>query len=160
MQLRPRSPRVVSILACTLALGACVGSKQADSSEPSPENREGEATTSEPTSDGVVEAATAGKELPAELVAELRRQGDDVDGRLVTLATGFMATAACSDCGAPSYLWFMAVRCADTHHCKVLTEQCEGEIRREAETFVLEFRPVAGGTAQVCDGYSGTFVLP
>jgi hypothetical protein len=159
MQLRPRSTLLGSLLACTLALAACVGSKQADSNEPTPEIEASEATN-EPTNDGVVAGGTAGKELPGELVADLRLQGADADGRLVTLATGFMATAACSDCGAPSYLWFMAVRCADTHHCKVLTEQCEGEISREEQTFVLEFRPVAGGTAEVCDGYSGTFVLP
>ncbi len=61
-------------------------------------------------SDAVVGGTQLDTQLPAELVAELRLAGDDADGRLVTLAPGFIATAACSDCGAPSYLWFVAVR--------------------------------------------------
>ncbi|HLT39885.1 MAG TPA: hypothetical protein VK034_26575, partial [Enhygromyxa sp.] len=84
-------------------------------------------------------------------------QGADEDGRLLTLASGFVATAECSDCGAPSYLWFLAVRCADTRHCEVLTEQCEGTISRDDDSFQIEFRPIEGGTAEVCAGYSGTF---
>jgi hypothetical protein len=104
---------------------------------------------------------SVGTELPVELVAELRLQGDDADGRLLTLAPGFVATAPCSDCGAPSYLWFLAVRCADDRHCEVLTAECEGRISREANTYVLEFRPVEAGTEpEVCGGYSGTFERP
>lgn len=107
--------------------------------------------------------AQVGTELPEELVAELRLEGDDIDGRLLTLAPSFIATAACSDCGAPSYLRFMAVRCADPHHCEVLTEQCEGMVSRDADTYVIEFRAVEGGVeggAELCAGYSGVFVSP
>jgi hypothetical protein len=109
------------------------------------------------------EGEIVGKELPAELVAELRKQGDDTHGRLLTLAPGFMATAECSDCGAPSYLWFVAVRCSDSRHCDVLTEVCEGTIAREAELYSLEFRAVEGsgeGSAETCASYTGSFEAP
>lgn len=152
-----------SVLVCTLALAACAGGKQDETREPSSTSETRDAAASESaigSSDGVVESGTVGKALPPELIAELRRQGDDANGRLLTLAEGFVATAECSDCGAPSYLWFLAVRCQDTRHCEVLTEQCEGAISREDETFQIEFRPVEGTPAEVCAGYSGTFVLP
>jgi hypothetical protein len=110
---------------------------------------------------GVIPAhEQVGTELPVELVAELRQQGDDVHGRLLTLAPSFVATAACSDCGAPSYLRFIAVRCVDPHHCEVLTEQCEGKVSREASVFVIELHAVEGAVdagAALCAGYSGAF---
>jgi len=163
MQRRVAPPKLsASFLLCTLALGACAGAKQDDTREPSPATSDPASNDSaiEPSSDGVVQSGTVGKALPPELIAELRLQGDDANGRLLTLAEGFVATAECSDCGAPSYLWFLAVRCQDTRHCEVLTEQCEGAISREDETFLIEFRPIEGATAEVCAGYSGTFVLP
>jgi hypothetical protein len=159
MQRRLLAPGFASVLTCTLA--ACVGGKQEHTQTPTEttDTTQSDAAPIE-SSDGVVEGGTVGKELPPELVAELRLQGADANGRLLTLASGFVATVECSDCGAPSYLWFLAVRCADTRHCVVLTEQCEGKISREDETFVLELRPVEGAAAEVCAGYSGTFVLP
>jgi hypothetical protein len=150
--MRPRSLCFASFLACTL--GACSTADSASPREPdSPASAN--AAASEPSDDGVI--GTTSKELPPELLAELRLRGDDVDGRLLTLAPGFVATAECSDCGAPSYLRFLAVRCADTRHCEVLTQQCEGKISREDQTFILEFRPVADADPEVCAGYSGTF---
>jgi hypothetical protein len=160
MQRRLPSLGFASILAGTLALGSCVSAKQDDSHEPSETPPTSDPALIEPSNDGLVQSGMLGKELPPELVAELRLRDDDANGRLLTLAAGFVATVECSDCGAPSYLWFLAVRCADTRHCEILTEQCEGSISREDETFVLEFRPVEGGTADVCASYSGTFVLP
>lgn len=160
MQRRLGSPGLTSFFACTLALAACVGGKQDTINEPTQATQATDPAPIESPEGGVVEGGTLGKQLPPELVAELRLRDDDANGRLLTLASGFMATAECSDCGAPSYLWFLAVRCADTRHCEILTEQCEGEIRREDETFVLEFRPVEGVTPDACAGYSGTFVLP
>lgn len=157
--MQPR-PRLVP-LALALALTACAGSKPSASNPPDSET---EAGTSEQVAadDGEAIAATdpVGTELPPELVAELRMQGSDENGRLLTLAPGFVATAECSDCGAPSYLWFLAVRCTDTRHCEVLTEQCEGAISREDDTYVVEFKPVDEAAAEVCAGYSGTFELP
>lgn len=146
--------------ASVLALAGCTGPKQATTHEPSEQPREHSEAASESAGDGVVAGGTVGKELPPELVAELRLEGADANGRLLTLASGFVATAECSDCGAPSYLWFLAVRCADTRNCEVLTEQCEGAISREDETFVIDFRPIEGADPQICAGYSGTFVLP
>jgi hypothetical protein len=160
MQRRPLSIGLATFFASTVALGACAGSKQAETSEPTETTTASATTPSESPNGGVVEGGTVGKELPPELVAELRLQGADTNGRLLTLAPGFVATAECSDCGAPSYLWVLAVRCADTRHCEVLTEQCEGEISRDTDTFVLAFRPVEGAAAEVCAGYSGTFELP
>lgn len=151
-----RSLRRSSILACTLL--ACASSEQDGSREPDsdPATTGSDAPASEPSNGDPVIGSTS-KELPPELIAELRLQGADTNGRLLTLAPGFIATAECSDCGAPSYLWFLAVRCADTRHCEVLTEQCEGNISREDQTFVVELRPIEGGTPEVCAGYSGTF---
>jgi hypothetical protein len=128
-----------------------------------------ESTTADaPADDGEGEGEVVGSTqldttLPDELVAELRLAGADANGRLLTLAPGFIATAACSDCGAPSYLWFVAVRCADERHCEVLTEVCSGTIGREADTFAVEFHPVDGAAAdanETCAGYSGTFEPP
>jgi hypothetical protein len=151
--MRPRS-LFVSILACTL--GACSTADKSSSNEPDSPTPTSSAASGEASEDYVI--GTTSKQLPPELLAELRLRGDDVDGRLLTLAPGFVATAECSDCGAPSYLWFLAVRCADARHCEVLTEQCEGVIgREEDQAFVLEFRPIEGGSPEACAGYSGTF---
>lgn len=151
---------------CVLAAAACTG---ASASTESPDDAASEGAAGEGEGEGEGEGAGAGagaigegesvgKELPTELVAELRMQGAGTDGRLLTLAPGFMATAACSDCGAPTYLWFLAVRCVDPRHCAVLTEQCEGQIRRDASTYVLEFSAVEDSAgAEICAGYSGTF---
>jgi hypothetical protein len=160
MQRRPPSTGLAPVFASVLMLGACAGNKQANTSEPTETTTASDPAPTDTPNDGIVEGGTVGKELPPELVAELRLEGADANGRLLTLAPGFVATAECSDCGAPSYLWFLAVRCADTRHCEVLTEQCEGEISRDTDTFVVAFRPVEGGAAEVCAGYSGTFVLP
>ncbi|MFO7565237.1 MAG: hypothetical protein R6X02_21515 [Enhygromyxa sp.] len=159
--MRSRSLRLASLSTLIFAgtLGACSSAEQDVSQEPSADPRAGEAVAGQP-SEGPNEGgaiATAGKQLPPELIAELRLQGADANGRLLTLAPGFVATAECSDCGAPSYLWFLAVRCADTRHCEVLTEQCEGAISRDEQSFVLEFHPVEGGSPELCAGYSGTF---
>lgn len=149
--MRSRSLHLAMVFVCLL--GACSKAEQNDSREPASDRQ---SDASEPgDGDGVIGATS--KELPPELVAELRLQGADADGRLLTLGPSFMATAACSDCGAPSYSWFLAVRCTDTRHCEVLTEQCEGRIGREEQTFVLEFRPVGGAPAEDCAGYSGMF---
>ncbi len=153
--------RLAPLLACALGLAACSDRESAASNEPG-------STAAEPEpgaaagldGDGVAGPEPLAKQLPPELVAELREQGSDLDGRLLTLASGFIATAACSDCGAPSYLWLLAVRCADPRHCEILTEQCEGTIARELDVFVVELRPVEGGAAEVCAGYTGRFELP
>lgn len=154
---------VMSLVALVVVGGACTNT---DASTEPP----GSAATApqpDPQAGVGVGAITSheqvGTELPEALVAELRRQGDDSHGRLLTLAPGFIATAACSDCGAPSYLRFMAVRCADPHHCEVLTEQCEGDVSRDADTYLIELHAVEGGAdgdAQVCAGYSGVFESP
>ena len=128
---------------------------------------EGEAPT------GIAGAGPILTELPNELVAELRLAGTGTgtgaDGRLLTLAAGFIATVECSDCGAPTYQWFLAVRCADDRHCEVLTAECEGVIRRDdADRFVVDLHPIEGtaegagasdeaGAAAACAGYTGTF---
>jgi hypothetical protein len=152
----------VALLGVCSLIGACAGA--GSSSTPSHDGATEAGAGSGVTSDHEVGAITAhgqvGTELPEALVAELHRQGDDADGRLLTLAPGFIATVACSDCGAPTYLWFMAVRCVDPHHCEVLTEQCEGTISRDADVHVIEFRAVEGGDEQstaLCAGYSGNF---
>ncbi|NVB43198.1 hypothetical protein G6O69_35570 [Pseudenhygromyxa sp. WMMC2535] len=105
----------------------------------------------------VIGAAVDG--LPTPLWGTLRLRGDDDDGRLLTVAQHFIATAACSDCGAPSYLRFLAVRCTDDTHCEVLTETCEGSILRgEDQAVVVAMQPVDEGVgAEVCAAYSGTF---
>ena len=114
----------------------------------------------EPTEEGTI-GTVVDKELPKPLLGELRLQGDGGDGRLLTLAPGFIATVECSDCGAPTYQWFLAVRCADEHHCDVLTEHCAGEISRELDTYSVELHAVEGeGADEDCTGYSGVFEVP
>lgn len=115
------------------------------------------------------DASFVGRELPGSLVAQLRLEGADADGRLLTLAPGFIATAECSDCGAPRYLSFLAVRCADERHCEVLTDGCQGSISRddggrddggsdEGDRFTVELAAIEGeGTPEQCEGYSGVF---
>jgi hypothetical protein len=157
-----RTAVVVLIGAGLLTLGACRKSTTPDDNPP-----EDPGSVEAPGDDGsdepLVGSTKLDTQLPEQLVAELHLQGDDADGRLVTLASGFIATAACSDCGAPSYLWFVAVRCSDERHCEVLTEVCSGKIQREAETFTLEFQAVDGapaGATEICAGYTGTFGAP
>ncbi|KIG17706.1 hypothetical protein DB30_02981 [Enhygromyxa salina] len=160
--------RVAVLSVCVLVAGACSGA--GSSANPPDGDGEGEGagdgggagTGPRSVDDAGAIAAheQVGTELPTELIAELRQQGDDANGRLLTLAPGFVATAACSDCGAPSYLRFIAVRCEDPHHCEVLTEQCEGKVSREASVYVVEFRAVEGADeegAELCAGYSGSF---
>lgn len=155
--------------ASQLALGvwflALVGCKPSTSTDTTPP----ESGASAGASEGDAEASAAeegtnaivGRELPGELVAELRLQGADENGRLMTLAPSFVATAECSDCGAPSYLRILAVRCADEYHCDVLTEACEGSIAREGDVYELEFHVVEAPEGEdPCAGYSGTFELP
>lgn len=159
--MHPRS-LCLALFVCALTLGACTKANQPASSEPGSEQAtpSDASVTDEPASGDIAGSGPVGKELPPELVGDLRLQGSDADGRLLTLASGFIATAECSDCGAPNYLWFLAVRCADTRHCEILTEQCEGKVSREDQTFVLDLRPVEGGSPELCAGYSGTFELP
>lgn len=160
-----RTAVVVLIGAGLLTLGAC---RKSTTSPDSPPDDSGHVdapndTASDGSDDALVGSTKLDTELPEALLAELRLQGADADGRLVTLAPGFIATAACSDCGAPSYLWFVAVRCSDERHCEVLTEVCSGTIAREDETFTLAFEAVDGapaGASEICAGYSGTFVAP
>jgi hypothetical protein len=152
---------VALLVICSLA-GACAGagSSTNHSGDGATEAGAGSGVRPDHEAGAIAAPGQVGTELPEELVAELHRQGDDADGRLLTLAPGFIATAACSDCGAPSYLWFMAVRCVDPHHCEVLTEQCEGKISRDADIYMIEFRAVEGGddaNTELCAGYSGSF---
>lgn len=164
-----RTAVVVLISTGLLTLSACGKSTSPDSNAPGKpsENAASDDSDDSDDSDGGDEALVGSSnldtQLPEELVAELRLQGDNADGRLVTLAPGFIATAACSDCGAPSYLWFVAVRCSDERHCEVLTESCSGKIGREADSFTLEFQSVDGAPAEaseICAGYTGTFIVP
>jgi hypothetical protein len=157
-----RTAVVVLISTGLVTLGACRKSTTPDAEAPADPQTTGSAS-GEGSDEAVVGSTELDTQLPAELLGELRRQGDDADGRLLTLAPGFIATAACSDCGAPSYLWFVAVRCSDEHHCEVLTEVCSGKIGREADTFALEFQAVDGAAAdatEICAGYTGTFESP
>jgi hypothetical protein len=160
-----RTAVVVLISAGLLTLGAC--RKSTTSDDKPPEDPGSVDAAQDGDGDGSDEALVGptklDTQLPEPLVAELHLQGADADGRLVTLAPGFIATAACSDCGAPSYLWFVAVRCSDERHCEVLTEVCSGKIEREADIFTLEFQAVDGAPAQaseICAGYTGTFDAP
>jgi hypothetical protein len=154
--------RAVLVLVSALGLFACA--KPSPATEPDAAVQAAAsagAGASDPDIGGLGSIQT---ELPAELTGDLRLQGAAADGRLLTLAPGFIATAECSECGAPSYLQFLAVRCSDSFHCEILTEQCEGLIRREGETFEVALRPVegagAGEGADPCAGYSGTFERP
>jgi hypothetical protein len=158
--------RTAVMLFAVAALAACNKASDESSNAPQPSastGADGDADTHDDAADDALSTIETGKQLPEPLLAELRLRGSDADGRLLTLAPGFIATAECSDCGAPSYLWFLAVRCADTEHCEVLTELCEGKIARDGDTFVLEFTAIEGGPpegAEVCVGYSGTFERP
>ncbi|WP_106094564.1 hypothetical protein [Enhygromyxa salina] len=156
--------RVALLGLVVLAGGACGAGSPSSSATPPEPPHDGSTGATGPRSVHDAGAIAAhehvGTELPQELIAELRQQGDDANGRLLTLAPGFVATAACSDCGAPSYLRFVAVRCVDPHHCEVLTEQCEGKVSREASVYTIDFRAVEGGAdggTEACAGYSGTF---
>jgi hypothetical protein len=159
-----RTAVVVLIGAGLLTLGACRKSTTPDDNPPGSRSEDPasvDATNGDGGDEALVGSSNLDTQLPEALVGELHLQGDDADGRLVTLAPGFIATAACSDCGAPSYLWFVAVRCSDDRHCEVLTESCSGKIGREADTFTLEFQSVDGAPAdasEICAGYTGTFV--
>lgn len=156
-----RTTVVVLIVAGLLTQAACRKSTTPDGNPPA--DPEGDVPGDDGNDEALVGSTKLDTQLPEALVAELHLQGDDADGRLVTLAPGFIATAACSDCGAPSYLWFVAVRCSDERHCEVLTEVCSGKITREAETFTLEFQAVDGTPAEAtktCAGYTGTFDAP
>jgi hypothetical protein len=73
------------------------------------------------------------------------------------LEAGIVASS-CVDCGAPTYLMFLAVRCSDAQTCEVLTEQCQGSIHREQRAFTLAFTPIEGVDAKVCEPYSGSFL--
>ena len=157
--------RFVPLLALAVCALATLGCKPGATDETNPPESTGSGAVVE--ADGAASegnpTAIVGRELPGELVAELRLQGDDENGRLMTLAPSFVATAECSDCGAPSYLRIMAVRCVDEYHCEILTEQCEGSIAREANIYELEFHPVEDVSPEgedPCTGYSGTFELP
>jgi hypothetical protein len=155
---RLRSLRFASIFGTSLALAACATATPADPQAPSTATADADAN--ERADGGAISGASISSELPVELVADLRLQGADADGRLLTLAPSFIATAECSDCGAPSYLRVLAVRCTDAHHCEVLTEQCEGTISREHDTYLVALTPVEDTGAEICAGYSGTFERP
>lgn len=125
--------------------------------------------TSGPAEEDGGEAADAGEELEAieqpttsyagrELPTALRGELHDETGRIVMLEAGIVASAACVDCGAPSYLMFLAVRCSDDQTCEVLTEQCQGSIHRSERAFTLAFTPIEGVDAKVCEPYSGSFL--
>lgn len=131
--------------------GAGEGSAGEEGAGEEPASAEGEVVESS--------GATVRAEIPAALTGDLRQQGADADGRLLTLAPGFIAAVACSDCGAPTYLRFVAVRCTDDLHCEVLTEQCEGAVSRgEDEVVTVELEAVEGVEApELCEGYSGSF---
>ncbi|MCA9681516.1 MAG: hypothetical protein KC457_04925 [Myxococcales bacterium] len=118
---------------------------------------DGEAGVGASEEDGA-QAVTVGQDLPAPLLGAMRLQGADADGRLLTIGAGFVATAACSDCGAPSYLRLLAVRCSDERHCEILTEQCEGKISRSEDEVMVALAAVEGVEPQVCADYNGTFV--
>ncbi|GEM_PF-6923777 len=100
-----------------------------------------------------------GRELPLHWLAELRLEGADADGRLLTLAAGFIATAECSDCGAPRYATFLAVRCPSEDRCELLTANCELSLAKsEGERVLVSMTAVEGSEApERCEGYSGTF---
>jgi hypothetical protein len=102
---------------------------------------------------GPTDTEYVGRELPASLNGELR----DAEGRIIVLAPGFVAASACVDCGAPTYLWFLAVRCKAEADCEVLTESCEGSIVGSGLEFTLAFAAIEGADPKVCAAYSGSF---
>jgi hypothetical protein len=159
--------RAVLLGVLVIGLGPLACTKPTPATEPDAAVRDAAAAGSGASEADIGGLGSTRTELPSELLAELRLRGSGADGRLLTLAPSFIATAECSDCGAPSYLRFLAVRCSDSRHCEILSEQCEGAIRREGETFEVELRPVneeaagaAGEGAELCAGYSGTFERP
>jgi hypothetical protein len=95
-----------------------------------------------------------GRELPASLTGELH----DADGRIIMLDLGLVAASACVDCGAPTYLKFLAVRCKGEADCEVLTEACEGSIVGRGNEFTLAFAAIEGADPKLCSAYSGTFI--
>ncbi len=104
---------------------------------------------------GLVGGTTSvSQELSPELLGELR-EGEG--GRIVVVAPGFIAASRCTDCGAPTYLRFLAVRCADELHCEVLTEQCEGKISRAADRIDIQLEVIEGVEGASCSDYSGSF---
>ena len=158
------SPLLVPLLASLLVGSGCDKSKGGEAVSETPEPSADDA--SGPVSaegDAPGEGTVASRELPPELIAELRLEGDDGEGRLLTLGSAFIATAASIDSGAPTYLQILAVRCTDPMHCEVLSETCEGSIARDDSRFALEFHAVEGapeGSVEACAAYSGTYVLP
>jgi hypothetical protein len=147
----------VHLLALTLV--ASSGCKRDEASE-TPESATDQPDPGGPTDDGELAAIDSskgeymGRELPESLTGELRDSG----GRIIVLAPGFVAASACVDCGAPTYLWFLAVRCKGESDCEVLTESCEGSIVGSGSEFTLAFAPIEGADAKVCNDYSGAFV--
>lgn len=147
------------VLVLALASGSTLGCKGESESEPptstgdEPEIRPPIGDASELESIGHSDAEYVGRELPAALTGELH----DAEGRIVVLAPGFVGASACIDCGAPTYLWFLAVRCKAEADCEVLTESCEGRIAGEGREFTLAFAPNEGTDAKVCADYSGSF---
>lgn len=148
-------------LGCSLATSlACKREptrEPAEGGNPAPaEGSAGEGAADEPAELEAIdrpEAEYVGRELPAELQGELHEAG----GRIVVLAPGFVAVSPCVDCGAPTYLMFMAVRCSAPRACEVLTESCQGSIVASEQEFTLAFTPVEGADAKVCESYSGSF---
>src|SRR5690349_19421663 len=84
-----RTAVVVLMSAGLLSLGACRKSTTTTATE---EPSSDEAPADDTTEEDVVGSSQVDKQLPQELVAELRLAGDGADGRLLTLAPGFIAT--------------------------------------------------------------------
>ncbi|MFV8755524.1 hypothetical protein ACNOYE_33665 [Nannocystaceae bacterium ST9] len=153
--------RRVLLASLVLSLAGCKRSQGSDPPTTDAEPAEVEADHGEPNDELEAiehdDAHYVGRELPAALLGELR----DAEGRIIVLAPGFVAASACVDCGAPTYLMFLAVRCKGERECEVLTEACEGSIVSESlgegSQFTLAFAPVEGTDTTVCAGYSGTF---
>ena len=156
----PRLAPLALVLVSTLGLST-LACKRDDASDPP--TTQGEVETADATQDAAdasdleaiahAEAQYVGRELPAELTGELR----DAEGRIVMLAPGFVAVSTGVDCGAPTYLWFLAVRCKAEGDCEVLTESCEGSIVNTGGEFTLAFDAVGEADGTVCVDYTGTF---
>lgn len=150
---------LVAVVGLACKRGASVppdGADTTSTSGPAEEDGGGEATDEGEALTAIEQPTTsyAGRELPTALHGELH----DETGRIVMLEAGIVASAACVDCGAPSYLMFLAVRCSDELTCEVLTEQCQGSIHRSERAFTLAFTPIEGVDAKVCEPYSGSFL--
>lgn len=138
-----------------LAAAGCKPERESEPPTPTDEPDPGGPTS--PSDPELVGAAQyVGHELPAPLLGELR----DAEGRIVVLAPGFVAASACIDCGAPTYLWFLAVRCTGETDCEVLTESCEGKIASTGSEFTLAFVAIEGTDPNLCANYSGSFIKP